>query len=118
MASISMFGETIMNYSVTYQRTSGGVLTTVNSPSTSATLQGLMPSAEYNVSVAGINSCGGTSPYISTTFTLQGEPLLTGSARQLCCCVLWSLHQCCSTPLSLFFCAAVFSSIQTVVDLF
>ena len=87
MASMSMFGEPIMNYSVAYQRTSGGVLTTVNSPSTSATLQGFMPNAEYNVSVAGINSCGGTSPYISTIFTLQGEPLLKDSVRQLCCCV-------------------------------
>ena len=73
MASMSMFGEPIMNYSVTYQRTSGGVLTTVNSQSTRAALQGLVPNAEYNVSVAGINSCGGTSPYISTTFALQGK---------------------------------------------
>ena len=87
IASMSMFDESIMNYSVTYQRRSGGVLATVNSPSTRATLQGLVPNAEYNVSVAGINSCGGTSPYISTIFTLQGEPLLKGSGRQLCCCV-------------------------------
>ena len=79
MPSMSMFGDPIMNYSVAYQRTSGGVLTTVNSPSTSARLQGLVPNAEYNVSVAGINSCGGTSPYISTVFTLQGEPLFKSS---------------------------------------
>ena len=118
MASMSMFGEPIMNYSVTYQRTSGGVLTTVNSPSTSATLQGLMPNAEYNVSVAGINSCGATSPYISTIFTLQGEPLLKDSVRQLCCCVLWSLFTSMVQYSSLAVCIAVFSSIQTVVDLF
>ena len=73
MASMSMFDESIMNYIVTYQRTSGGVLATVNSPSTSATLQGLMPNAEYNVSVAGVNSCGGTSAFTTPfTFVLQG----------------------------------------------
>ena len=82
MASMSMFDESIMNYIVTYQRTSGGVLATVNSPSTSATLQGLMPNAEYNVSVAGINSCGGTSPYISTIFTLQGKSLFKRSIKR------------------------------------
>ena len=81
MASMSMFGEPIMNYSVTYQRSSGGVLVTVNSPSTSATLQGLVPNAEYNVSVAGINSCGGTSPYISTAFALQGRSLFKSSIK-------------------------------------
>ena len=72
MASMSMFGE-LINYSVTYQRRSGGVLTTVNSLSTSAALQGLIPNAEYNVSVAGVNSCGGTSAFTTPfTFVLQG----------------------------------------------
>ena len=86
MASMSMFGKSIMNYSVAYQRRSGGVLTTVNSLSTSATLQGLMPNAEYNVSVAGINSCGGTSPYISTIFTLQGKSLFKSSIKRKLYC--------------------------------
>ena len=73
MASMSMFDEPIMNYSVTYQRTSGGVLATVNSLSTRAALQGLIPNAEYNVSVAGVNSCGGTSAFTTPfTFVLQG----------------------------------------------
>ena len=74
MASMSMFGNPIMNYSVIYQRSSGGVLTTVNSPSTSATLQGLTPNAKYDMSVAGINSCGGTSAFTTPfTFVLQGN---------------------------------------------
>ena len=68
-----MFDDMIMNYSVRYQLTSGtGGSATVYSPSTSVTLQGLAPNAEYNVSVAGINSCGGTSTFTTTQFKFQG----------------------------------------------
>ena len=71
--SQSMFDDMIMNYSVRYQLTSGtGGSATVYSPSTSVTLQGLAPNAEYNVSVAGINSCGGTSTFTTTQFKFQG----------------------------------------------
>ena len=73
MASMSMFDTTIGNYSVRYQLRSGSDgLTTLHEPSTSVTLQGLAPNAEYNVSVAGINSCGGTSTFTMTQFNLQG----------------------------------------------
>ena len=73
MASVSMFDSTIMNYSVRYQVTSGtGAHTTVHTTNTSITLQGLT-NAEYNVSVAGINSCGGTSPFVVVHFQLQGN---------------------------------------------
>ena len=69
-----MFDDMIMNYSVRYQLTSGtGGSATVYSPSTSVTLQVLVPNAEYTVSVAGINSCGGTSTFTMATFALQGN---------------------------------------------
>ena len=72
MASTSMF-ETIQNYSVYIQR-SGGGLNTVYSQDTMIKLDGLTPNAEYNVSVAGINSCGGTSAFATPfTFVLQGN---------------------------------------------
>ena len=87
-ASMSMFDNAIGNYSVRYQLRSGGDgLTTLHESSTSVTLQGLAPNAEYNVSVAGINSCGGTSTFAMTQFNLQGTYLLymfTGYQ--------WSLH--------------------------
>ena len=73
MASMSMFDNTIGNYSVRYQLRSGSDgLTALHESSTSVTLQGLAPNAEYNVSVAGINSCGGTSTFAMTQFNLQG----------------------------------------------
>ena len=73
MASMSMFDTTIGNYSVRYQLRSGSDgLTTLHVSSTSVTLQGLAPNAEYDVSVAGINSCGGTSTFAMTQFNLQG----------------------------------------------
>ena len=69
-----MFDDMIMNYSVRYQLTTGtGGSATVYSSSTSVTLQGLVPNAEYTVEVAGINSCGGTSTFAMTTFDLQGN---------------------------------------------
>ena len=72
MASTSMF-EAIQNYSVYIQR-SGGGLNTVYSQDTMIKLDGLTPNAEYNVSVAGINSCGGTSAFATPlTIVLQGN---------------------------------------------
>ena len=72
MASTSMF-ETIQNYSVYIQR-SGGGLNTVYSQNTMIVLDDLTPNAEYNVTVAGINSCGGTSAFTTPfTFVLQGN---------------------------------------------
>ena len=71
--SQSMFDDTIMNYSVRYQLTSGtGGSATMYASGASVTLQGLDPNAEYNVSVAGINSCGGTSIFTTTQFKFQG----------------------------------------------
>ena len=65
--------ETIQNYSVYIQR-SGGGLNTVYSQNTMIKLDGLTPNAEYNVTVAGINSCGGTSAFPTPfTFVLQGN---------------------------------------------
>ena len=64
----------IGNYSVRYQRMNGGAFTTVISPSTSVTLQGLMANAEYSVSVAAISSNGNMSAYTGPTqFMLQGD---------------------------------------------
>ena len=72
-ASVSMF-ETIQNYSVMYIQRSGGYLNTVYSQDTMIKLDGLTPNAEYNVTVAGINSCGGTSAFTTPfTFVLQGD---------------------------------------------
>ena len=66
--------ETIQNYSVMYQQiSSGDHIMVYYAPSTSYTLQDLQPNAMYAVSVAGINSCGGTSEFTNTTFQLQGS---------------------------------------------
>ena len=73
MASQSMFDNVIGNYSVRYQLASGSNdLTTVYTSSTNVTLEDLVPNAEYNVSVVGINSCGGTSSPVMTHLDLQG----------------------------------------------
>ena len=73
MASQSMFDNVIGNYSVRYQLASGSNdLTTVNTSSTNVTLEDLVPNAEYNVSVVGITSCGGTSSPAMTHLDLQG----------------------------------------------
>ena len=72
-ASTSMF-ETIQNYSVIYIQRSGSGLNTVYSQDTMIKLDGLTPNAEYNVTVAGINLCGGTSAFTTPfTFVLQGN---------------------------------------------
>ena len=72
MASQSMFDNAIGNYSVRYQLASGSNATTVYTSSTNVTLGDLVPNAEYNVSVVGINSCGGTSSPAMTHLDLQG----------------------------------------------
>ena len=52
----------------------GGGYSTVYSPSTSVTLQDIVPNTEYNVSVAAINSAGEMSVYTETVqFELQGD---------------------------------------------
>ena len=77
-ASTSMFDTTIANYSVRYRLTNGtGDYTTVYTASTSIILRGLVPNAEYNVSVTGINSCGGTSAFGMTQLDYQGDTYLS-----------------------------------------
>ena len=68
-------GVVVGNYSVRYQqRNRGGGYTTVNTSSTSVTLRGLTPNAEYTVSVAAINSAGEMSSFTEAAqFELQGD---------------------------------------------
>ena len=95
MASQSMFDNVIGNYSVRYQLASGSNdLTTVYTSSTNVTLEDLVPNAEYNVSVVGITSCGGTSSPVMTHLDLQGIYI---SCMFSCCftlslCTITSLH--------------------------
>ena len=56
-----------------YQRMNGGALMTGYTSNTNIALQNLQPNAMYTVSVAGINSCGGTSKFTNATFQLQGN---------------------------------------------
>ena len=70
----SMCRDVIGNYSVRYRLMNGGAYTTVFSPSTSVTLQGLMANTEYSVSVAAINPDGRMSAFTGPTqFVLQGD---------------------------------------------
>ena len=74
MPSVSIIDNMIGNYCVKYQLTSdGGGPSTVYTSSTSVTLRGLVPNAEYNLSVAGINSCGSTSAFVMDLIELQGN---------------------------------------------
>ena len=57
----------IANYSVKYELNSTGYYTTVYTSSTNVTLQGLVPNAEYNVSVAATDSIGNMSPFSAVT---------------------------------------------------
>ena len=52
-----------------------GSVMMIPSQTTTASLQNLVPNAEYYVSVAGINSCGGTSAFERAEFTLRGNSL-------------------------------------------
>ena len=64
----------IGNYSVRYQVMNGSSYTTVYSPSTSITLQGLMTNTNYSVSVAAISSNGNMSAFTGPIlFVLQGK---------------------------------------------
>ena len=68
----------IGNYSVRYQLRDGtGGTITVYSSNTSVTLQDLVPNAEYDVSVAAINSIGNMSafsPMVQFNVTLSSKP--------------------------------------------
>ena len=67
-------GDVIGNYRLRYRLMNGGAFTTVDSPSTSVTLQGLMTNTEYSVSVAAISSSGIISAFTGPTqFVLQGN---------------------------------------------
>ena len=58
----------IENYNVRYRLNSGaGGYTTVNTSSTSVTLQGLVANAEYTVEVAAVNSNGDMSSFSNVT---------------------------------------------------
>ena len=57
-SSMVVYSGAIGNYSVRYRPSGGGDYTTVNSASTSVTLQGLNRSLEYSVNVAAIDTCG------------------------------------------------------------
>ena len=70
----SMCGVVIGNYSVRYRlKNGGGNYITVHSPTTSVTLEHLVPYTEYIVSVAAINSAGDIGSFTSSVvFDLQG----------------------------------------------
>ena len=73
------YNAVIGNYSVRYRlRGSSGSYTTVYSPTTSITLQGLDPSAEYEVEVAAVDLCGRMSGFSEVaSLDLQGMYNLT-----------------------------------------
>ena len=59
----------IVNYSVRYQaKNASGDYTIVYSSNTSVVLRGLVPKAEYTVSVAAINSIGNISVFSDTVY--------------------------------------------------
>ena len=74
VASQPVCGVVVGNYSVRYQlRNRGGVYTTVFTPSTSVTLQGITANTEYDVSVAAISPAGNFGAFtVATQFELQG----------------------------------------------
>ena len=57
----------IVNYSVKYYLNGTGDYTSLYETSTSVVLQGLVPNAEYSVSVAAINSIGNMSTFSAVT---------------------------------------------------
>ena len=73
------YNAVIGNYSVRYRlRGSSGSYTTVYSPTTSITLRGLDPSAEYEVEVAAVDLCGRMSGFSEVaSLDLQGMYNLT-----------------------------------------
>ena len=81
------YNAAIGNYSVRYQLKSGtGGYTTVYSPSTSVTLQGLDPSMEYSVEVAAVDSCGRMSGFsVMADLDLQGNSMDHSVSMVLTC---------------------------------
>ena len=76
--SMVVYSGAIGNYSVRYRPRSGGDYTTVNSTSTSVTLQGLNRSLEYIVDVTAIDSCGRTSGFsMQVQLDVQGNKCFT-----------------------------------------
>ena len=99
MASQSLCDDVIGNYSVRYQLKSAcNNYTTVYTTETSVVLRGLVPNAEYTVSVAAINSMGDMSafsPFVpptpmvtSAVTSTQGK---THCINNLCCLSLSSV---------------------------
>ena len=85
------YGTASLNYSVEYrQRDSNDMYTTVYSSSTNVTLRGLDPSAEYDVVVVVVDSCGRPSePSDVAQLNLQGNSgiclqHLLGTAYKFC----------------------------------
>ena len=68
------YNAVIGNYSVRYRlRGSSGSYTAVYSPTTSITLRGLYPGAEYDVEVSAVDLCGRTSGFSEVArLDLQG----------------------------------------------
>ena len=62
-----MCDAAIANYSVKYELKGTGYYTTVYTSSTIVALQGLVPNAEYSVSVAATNSIGNMSTFSAIT---------------------------------------------------
>ena len=87
--------ETMLNYIVRYQRMNGGDPSTTSTSSTNIPLQNLQPNAMYTVSVAGINSCGGTSEFANVTFQLQGNFKFMDCHVTVCYCPYTHINQCC-----------------------
>ena len=86
---------TIEGYSVRYQQSGTGGYSTVNTSSTSVTLQDLVPNAEYTVSVATITSVGSMSAFsaVSRLIMTTGNYMdVQYSCTVSSCIVLWSLH--------------------------
>ena len=83
----------IGNYSVRYKLRNGtGATITVYSSTTSVTLQDLLPNAEYNVSVAAINSIGNMSAFsamVQFNVTLSSKSSMFEYLKH---CQKWKVH--------------------------
>ena len=96
-ASRSMCDNVVRNYSVRYRlrdTSASSSFTTVYTTTTSVVLQGLVPDAEYTVSVAAINSQGDISAPTTTTMANPTCPVSQVSH-------ITSQHvtdRCCSSP--------------------
>ena len=79
----------IVGYSVRYQLSGTGGYTTVNTSSTSVTLQDVAPNLEYIVSVAAITSIGNLTTYTAISFNITGN---TPIFRANVLLVVWPWH--------------------------